>query len=781
MLTAVQSNRKMLRLMLLSGAGMLIASAASAQSAGPGAPPSTATGTTSGATTVSNPPTSEAQTVGGAGASTGPASGVEEIVVTAQRRNERIQDVPIAITAVTAATAARQGITGTDGLGIAVPTLQFSRQTANGGAPFLRGVGSPSATAGQEAPVAVYIDDVYIGAPAATLFQFNNIESTEVLKGPQGTLFGRNATGGVVNVHTRKPSQETSLDATTGYGSYNTFYGSGYLNAPITSNMAFNVAVAGKNQADGYGRSVARGDDIYKSSSWGVRGQLSWDPDADTSVLISADHFWTRGDIGQDVVLAPGTVATGGGTFAGPYSSLSDPMDFGRTNTWGVSGRLEHKFGDYTFRSITAYRRSQLEFLLDSDGSLPGKPAIISTHVYDAFVNSLSQEVQLLSPQSGAFKWIIGSFYYHSFAGYDPVTTSGAAYATQGGSSSVDSWQKLDSYAGFGEASYEFLPSTKLTAGLRYTSDSYHDDVVLSNGLSPVLPPSPFQQRDTFSKLTYRAILDTKITPDILAYASYSRGFKSGGYNLSTPTQVVGGVTVPAAVVKPEVLDAYEVGLKSDLFDRKVRFNIALYHYNYDNLQIGQVSNGKVQTINAAAARMNGIDIDYSFVPSRRFNLGGGVSVLDSKFTSFPNGPLYVPSPATCTPTPATTGALTGGNSVCSVNLAGNQTTHAPKLTFTASATYTLPTRSGDFSLNGTFYHNSGFFWEPDNRLRQPRYNLVNGALSWISPSRKYEVKIYGKNLLNEYYLAYASESTTRDSYSPEMPRNFGGEVTVHF
>lgn len=111
----------------------------------------------------------------------------------------------------------------------------------------------------------------------------------------------------------------------------------------------------------------------------------------------------------------------------------------------------------------------------------------------------------------------------------------------------------------------------------------------------------------------------------------------------------------------------------------------------------------------------------------------------------------------------------------------GKRTTRAPKLTFTATATYTLPTDAGDFSVNGTLYHNSGFFWEPDNRLRQPRHDLVNGSISWISPDRKYEIKVYGKNLLNEYYYAYASESTTRDSWSPEMPRNFGGELAVHF
>ena len=769
MTVPVKSARIRLRLLLLATGSLLTATGASAQTAAPAPAPSTATGTNSGDTIT---PTE---------ASPADAAGVEDIVVTAQRRNERIQDVPIAITAVTAASAARQGITGTEGLGIAVPTLQFSRQTANGGAPFLRGVGSPSATAGQEAPVAVYVDDVYIGAPSATLFQFNNIESTEVLKGPQGTLFGRNATGGVVNVHTRRPSQEASADATAGFGSYDTYYGSAYLNTPLSPIAAFNFAVAGKDQTKGYGRSIARGDDIYKSKNWGARGQLALDPDPDTSILIAADYFYSRGDIGQNVVLAPGTLATGGGTFVGRYSSLSDPSDFGETHTWGLSAKVERKIGDYTVRSISAWRQSDVEFLLDSDGSLPGRPALISTHVFNAFVDSFSQEFQVLSPQHNNFKWILGAFYYNSFAGYNPVETSGAAFATQGGYSGVRSKQDLNSYAGFGEASYEFLPSTKITAGLRYTSDQYRMEAIVYNGLSPVLPPSPFSQAETFSKLTYRAILDTKLAPDVLLYGSYSRGFKSGGYNLSTPTKVVGTATVPADVVRPEVLDAFELGLKSDLFDRMIRFNIAVYHYDYKNLQIGRVSNGRVQTVNAAAARMRGIDIDYSFVPSSRFNLSGGVSVLDAKFTSFPNGPLYVPSPATCTPTPRTTGPLTGGNTVCSVDLAGNRTTRAPKLTFSSSATYTLPTNSGDFSLNGTLYHNSGFFWEPDNRLRQPQHDLLNASLSWIAPSKKYEMRVYGKNLLNEYYLAYASESTTRDSYSPEMPRNYGVELTVHY
>ena len=707
-------------------------------------------------------------------------TGVEDIIVTAQRRDERLQDVPIAISAITATAAARQGITGTESLGVAIPALQFSRQGANGGAPFVRGVGSIQASTGSESPVAVYIDDVYIGAPVGTLLQFNNIESTEVLKGPQGTLFGRNATGGVVNIHTKRPSFDPSVDVTAGFGSFQTYSGSFYATSGLSKTVAVNFAATGRDQVDGYGRNVATGKDAFKGKSYNFRSQLLWEPGPDTSVLLAGDFGHYRGDIGQSPVIAPGTVAIGGGTFQCKYCTLSSPNDFGDARSGGLSLRVEQKFGDYTVRSITARRWNNLHFVLDSDGSLPGRPPIIVTDA-TGYTNTFSEELQLLSPQDSAFKWILGGFYYNAVASFDPLRTSGLAFAALGGASVTDTKQVLNSYSGFGEGSYELLPSTKITLGLRYTTDDYHLDALLRTATGVVRSPTPFEKNDSFSKLTYRAILDSKFTPDILGYASYSRGFKSGGYNVSSPTITVAGVASPAPVIEPEVLDAYEVGLKTEFFDHRVRVNVAAFHYDYSNLQVGIIQNGTTVTLNAAKARINGLDVEYTLVPSSRVNITGGFSLLDAKYVSFPSGPLYVPTPATCTPTPRTTGPATGGNTICLADLTSNHTSRSPRFTMSLSTSYTLPTSVGDFLISGTWFHNSGFYWEADNRYRQPRYDLVNANLSWTSTDKTYDVKFYANNILNEYYYTYLSETTGRDSWSPEMPRNYGIQFGVHF
>lgn len=706
-------------------------------------------------------------------------SNLEEIVVTAQRRSERQQDVPIAISTLTAASAERTGVTGTESLGVAVPSIQFTRTTANGGTPYLRGVGSAQASEGAESPVAVYVDDVYVGAPSSTIMQFNNIDSTEVLKGPQGTLFGRNATGGVVHIHTRKPSHETSFDGTVGGGSYGTYYGSAYATGGITDTVAVNLAVAGQNQSKGYGRNAFTGEDIFKTKNIGVRSQLLWEPSADTTVLISGDYSRSKGDQGQNVVIAPGTVASGGATHQGRYRGTAMPGDYAITTNYGFSGKIEQALGDYRIVSISAYRNSRLYYQLDADGSLPGNPPIVAINVHGR-QHSFSQELQLMSPQSDAFRWILGGFYYRNVAGNDPARFSGLAFTSPTSIATSFAKQYLNSYAAFGEASYEFLPDTKITAGLRYTSDHFSNDVRLYNAAGTILAPSPFRQHDSFSKLTYRVILDRKISRDIMVYGSYSRGFKSGGYNVGSPTIIVNGALSPAPVVEPEVLDAYEIGAKTELFGRMLRLNVSAFHYDYSNLQVTTIVNATARTLNAARARMNGADIDYTFAPSSRLTISGGLAFLDSKFKSFPSGPYYVPNPGNCT-TLSTTGPRSGGNLTCTADLSGNRTPRAPKFTASTSVTYTMPTDIGDISGNVSLYHNAGFFWESDNRFRQPRYNLLNASIGWTSPDKKFEARIYARNLLDEYYYSYFSETSTRDAGSPEMPRNFGGSLSVHF
>lgn len=703
--------------------------------------------------------------------------GLEEILVTAQRRDQVQQDVPISISTVTATEAARSGVWGSESLTAAVPSLQFSRQTGNGGTPFIRGVGSTQAAAGAESSVAVYVDDVYIGAPSANIMAFNNIDRIEVLKGPQGTLFGRNATGGVVHIRTRRPSHNAAIDASIGYGNYDTITGSFFGTTGVSDTLAVSFAATGSDQGDGFGRNIYTGDDVFKTQYYGFRAQALWEPSTDTTLLISGDYFYNDSDAGMNVTILPGHVATGGERFPGRYRTTAVPSDSNVNEQVGFSARLDHDFGGIRLANIAAYRSSSLRYKIDNDSS----PPVLFAQDLSVETETYSEELQLLSPDNGPLSWIAGVFLYRADSGYLPqIQTGTLANGGQGGYAEIT--QVLESYSGFAEVGYELLPDTRLTAGIRYTDDRFKLDVKRRETLSgTVLAPGPFEQKASFDKWTYRGVLDHHITRDVMIYGSISRGFKSGGYNLAVPTATIGGVAAPAPPVEPEVLDALEIGFKSEFFGNRLRINAAAYHYDYKNLQVTVLSGSSGILINAAAAKIKGFDLDVTARPTDRLRLWGGLTVLDSKFTEFPGGPLLLPRPAVCAPTPTVTGPPTGGNLTCYVDLAGNDTTRAPEFTATLNASYTLPTDSGDFALTGSLYHNSGFYWEPDNRQHQDSFQLVNATLSWTSPDGRYEASIWGRNLTDTYRYSYVSTTGNRTSGSPEAPRTFGVTVGVHF
>jgi iron complex outermembrane receptor protein len=721
------------------------------------------------------------QASSGSATASQPGAALEEIVVTAQRREERQQSVPIAISAISGAQAAKTGVTGTESLSIAVPSLQFTRQVANGAAPFVRGIGSTTAAAGFESPVAVYIDDVYIGSPAAALLAFNNINRIEVLKGPQGTLFGRNATGGVIHIHTLEPSDTPKMDAQVGYGNFNTWDGSFYASGPLSSTLSGNVAAIVHDQKKGYGTDLATNQDIHKSRYSGLRSELLWKPDGDTRVRVSGDYSTSHGDDGLNAAIFPGAIATGGTVNVGKYNTLATNNEFntaddGKGHQWGGSLRVDRDLGSVKLVSITAYRKNYYYYFLDNDSSRANLLANRSTIEGRTF----SQEVQLQGPTTGAFSWIVGGFYYHSKVGYLPVDYAGSFQGAYGGLLRTTGTVDLDSYSAFADANYQITPTTKLTAGIRYTSDRPTENVVLTNASGVVQAPGAFEQDDKFSKVTWRAVLDQKIGENVLVYGSYSRGFKSGGYNLAGAVLGSGATAVPAPAVSPEIIDAFEVGLKSDLLDRRLRFNAAAFYYDYSNLQVTTVQTGVPVVLNAAGAHIKGIDADIEAAVSSRLRLTVGVAMLDSKFVSFPAGPFTLPNPASCV-TLNTTGAATGGNATCYANLSGNTTPRAPKFTGNITATYTLPTDVGDFVFTGSIYRNSGFVWDADNRLRQPDYTLVNGTVTWRSTNGKYDVSVWGRNLGDAYYYSFATAASTRDSGSPAMPRSFGATLGVHF
>lgn len=702
-------------------------------------------------------------------ASSGP---LEDIVVTAQRRSQNMQDVPIAVNAVSGETASKLGITGTENLRLATPGLDFSRSAGNGAATFLRGVGSTAVLAGGESPVALYIDDVYVSAFAANLMQFNGIQQVAVLKGPQGTLFGRNATGGVIQIYTKKPTQEFVADASVGYGNLDTWDGSLYVSGGLTENLAANIAFSGHDQNNGFGRNLTTGESIYKDWNWQLRGSLLATLGADTEARISADYGKYYSELGVNGTINPGTVSSGGGTFNGRYTATGNITDFSRGRQYGISLKLDHSFDFAKFISISAYRNVRYYFPIDQDGG----PRQTSLTLTTGFSKTWSQEFQLQSQRDDTFNWIAGFFYFHAKAGFDPVRAVTPGGTGAGAFNDLRDTQTLNSYSGFGEVNYEILPETTLTAGIRYTTDKYELRVRRTNALGVVVAGGSFAQQKDFSKFTYRGILSHKFAPDIMGYASYSRGFKSGGFNTGSPGSAPG-----APPVSPEILDAAEIGLKSELFDRTLRLNVSAFHYDYKNLQVTVIGPASSFVVNAAAAKIKGLDLDATFAPISRLQISFAASFLHGRYKEFANGPINVPRPAVCTPAPTTTGPTTGGNLTCAGDLAGNTSVRTPKFTGNVGVQYTLPTSVGDVSVATNLYHNSGFYWDPDNRTRQLRHDLLNATLSWRSTDRRYELSLWGKNLLNDYYIITGNSSASRFSQSPALPRTYGVSAAVHF
>jgi len=231
------------------------------------------------------------------------------------------------------------------------------------------------------------------------------------------------------------------------------------------------------------------------------------------------------------------------------------------------------------------------------------------------------------------------------------------------------------------------------------------------------------------------------------------------------------------------VLDAFEVGLKTQFFNGALTLNGAAFYYDYKNMAISFVQPGGNRIENAAAARIKGLDIDFIANPVKGLRISGGIGILDGEYTDFPNGPILLPL---TTPTPANCLApppqqVAGGNLICSGNLSGRTTIRTPKFTLTLAPSYTFETGIGSFTIGANYYHNSGFFWEVSNRTSQAAYDVINGSLSWKSPSDSFEIRLWGKNLTDKYYAVYSSPTQLNDLLAPAAPRTYGVTATVRF
>ncbi|MEO5734135.1 MAG: TonB-dependent receptor, partial [Rubrivivax sp.] len=592
---------------------MMMANAC-AQAAAPAAPAEAASAAADGATAASaNPPALELQ----------------QVVITATRRFANLQQVPATVQSLSSNTLAELKLQAVSDLPALVPGLAAAQAATV--VTFLRGVGINSAGFTTEAPVAIYVDGLYLPNPASGVFSFNNIERIEVLKGPQGTLYGRNSTAGLISIVTREPEKEPRLDISAGYESYNTtklnFYGS----TPIADDLFIGLSAVVSKQNKGWGNNIVTGNDVGKRYEQGAQLKLLWKPVTGTKVTITG--FYDRNDSDQGLVnpIYPGTVAIDGTPSLGNYNTAVRRDPTGITEQAYVALKIEQDLGFANLLSLTGYQHAHQQQNFTQNG-IPGKPVIgQSASEVNIFGDNktFSQEFQLSSkPSDSPFDWIAGAFYFHdnTTLGLDSYGTCiGNVCAPAPFPTHTDAVPTTRSSSVYADGSYKLLEATRLTLGLRYTKDKK----ALTGLLRPLagypnsptaLPPTavlhpgdPYPGNPngiptsvSFPKLTYRAVLAQDFTKDINGYVSYNRGFKSGAFN---PTSFSNPVN------KPEVLDSWEIGLKSQLFDRRLRLNASVFNYDYKDLQLRTTAppappGGFLQT-NAANATVRGVDIDF--------------------------------------------------------------------------------------------------------------------------------------------------------------------------
>ncbi|WP_260922772.1 TonB-dependent receptor [Novosphingobium sp. 9] len=684
---------------------------------------------------------------------TPPASedkGIQEIIVTAQKRAESVQNVPIAITALTNQQLSNAGVSSTLDLKATVPALNITTGTGGIGLPRIRGIGATGQGPGIENPVAVYVDGVYYGASFGILQSMYDTDQVAVLKGPQGTLFGRNATGGLIQITTMGPSFDWTGKAEVGYANYDTVHSAAYISGGLTKTLAISLAGQYDNQQDGWGKNLTTGNDINTSKSWGGRAKLLWEPGTDTKVTLAGDFNGRDGaapafrnfglnSLGQNV---PALITSLGGD---PHTDIISNVDPKMsTRAWGSSLTVEQNLGFATLKSITAYRDSKFSYFFDPDGSAANY-IVVDNHQFD---KQFTQELNLVSEGSGPFKWVLGGFYMHDKAGNDGSRTTGIYTFGGNGYSQDDNAVKLDSIAAFAEGTYTFGSSTNLTAGLRYTSDkrSLNAQVTDYNGnIGTTTVTTIDPEQHTFNKLTWRLSLDHRFSPEVLAYASYNRGFRGGTYITQND---------PVVLLKPETVDAYEVGLKTDLFNRSVQLNVAGYYYNEKNIQVMQVISGAQTVYQADGAHIYGVDADMTWRVTHALRLFGGVNYTHARYTRFTDAMLSQPYPlpsgftvpgGVCYGSFPPYGAIAGGNCLYIGDASGNKLQNTPTFTGSIGGSYDLDTGIGKFTLSGNYYYNSGFVGSPDERVKQKAYNTVDAALTWHSSDDHLFVRLWAR------------------------------------
>jgi iron complex outermembrane receptor protein len=731
-----------------------------------------------------------------------------EIVVTARRRAEALQDVPIAVTAYSGEQLEREGALDITDVGDTTPnvTLETSRGTNTTLTAFIRGVGQQDPVAGFEQGVGLYLDDVYLNRPQGAVLDIYDVERIEILRGPQGTLYGRNTIGGAIKYVTRRLPDDPEVRVKANVGTYGQadliVSGSGSL----TEGFRFGASAA-RLSREGFGKNLTTGDENYNKDIWAVRGTMEMEPFDGLFIRVSGDYTWDDSEARGGHRLIPGLLS-GAPVLDDEFDTrggLADPEQ--KVRGGGVAGHLTWEIADgYTFKSISAWRHNKSHTPIDFD-ALPAIDVDVPAIYED---DQFSQEVQL-EIDRGPLAGIIGAYYLDANAGnifdvrlYTSTPTvllfPGLTAATQG---DVDT----KTWAIFGDFTYDISDQWSVSLGARYTEDKRHATVVRQNyylggqpglggddgfgdGLKLGAASSNFDGKRKDTDFTPRASISFKPNENHNIYLSYAQGFKGGGFDpRGVSTQAL--PQTPESIYEymafdPETVESYELGWKGALFDKRLRMAVAVFRANYKDVQVPGSAGCRISvpgvglvdtfcgvTTNAGKARFQGVEVEANWAVAEdlatsgdRLNFSGSLGYLDAEYREFitvvnrnPDGTPFPPG------------------TFAEVDMADfREVQNTPKWTLSGGVNYDTPLASGRLNLNSNLSYRSSSqqFEIAAPGIDEDGFALLDASIVWRSAGDRWSIGLHGKNLTDTKYKTAGYVFMLQNPYTGEYINNAG-------
>ncbi len=676
---------------------------------------------------------------------------VDEIVVTAQRRSERLQDVPVTVTAFGAAQIEESHIVGVQDIITRTPGLSFDAFPASEPRLFIRGIGSSDRGSGGDPSAAVFLDEIYLGRPSAIAFDVFDIERIEVLKGPQGTLYGRNVVGGAINVITRAPDLADFAGALEGtLGSYDRRELAGMINLPFADGAAALRLSGSVRKHDGYTTSTVTGGDLEAGDTRSARAQLLLEPNDRLRIHLTADTTTDRGTGPANHVLStsrPDRYPLS----LDPSKSLATIDGRQDRDTHGLRAEATWSLPFARLSYLGSHREVDYESYYDFDGS-NGTRGIEGGDTEHSELTS--HEVRLLSPDDSQATWVLGVYSYRAKTDR-AVSNNTFNFA---GRERVTQESKLESYAVYGDITYPVTDRLNLVAGVRYTKDekAYHI-VNLGPQQFQTVFPLDATASVSFDAVTWRVGADYHIAPDHMVYTMVSRGFKSGGFQ-DAPSSPEAAVTP----FDPEYATQYELGLKQQFFDRALTWNNSIFLIDYTDLQTGQTVGLSKLTNNAGAATIKGYETSLAWRIGAGFDLAANYAYTDATFDDF----------------------ATVDDNNNPINLAGNRLSRTPRNKLTVSPSYALElANGGEVRATAEYRYESLIYDDNSNRepeVRQPT-EFIDANAGYTSPDGAWTFSVWGKNLTDERTrtLQVFFNSTFFVAYN--APRTYGATLRWNF